>query len=96
MKMTKDLRKSRTETISREYADSIIRSMTKSLIVVSSEGNIQSVNAATCALLGYEKEIVGQRVGKLVAEELFKGSGIEDLIKKGSVENVESLPVKSR
>jgi PAS domain S-box-containing protein len=94
-KMTED-KKSRAEIISREYADNIIRSMTESLIVVSPEGNIQTVNAATCALLGYEeKEMVGQPVGKIVAEEeeeeelRFKGSGIEDLIKKGSVRNIE-------
>jgi len=96
-KMSEDLRKSGNEITSREYADNIIRSMTESLIVVSPEGIIETVNPATCALLGYEqKEIVGQPVGKVVAEEeeeeeeeLFKGSGIEDLIKKGSVQNVE-------
>jgi len=93
--MSEDLRKSGNEITSREYADNIIRSMTESLIVVSPEGIIETVNPATCALLGYEqKEIVGQPVGKVVAEEeeeeeLFKGSGIEDLIKKGSVQNVE-------
>ena len=96
--MPEDLRKSKNEIISREYADNIIRSMTESLIVVSPQGIIETVNPATCALLGYEqKEIVGQPVGKVVAEEeeeeeeeeLFKGSGIEDLIKKGSVQNVE-------
>jgi PAS domain S-box-containing protein len=83
-----------TEIVPREYADNIIRSMTESLIVISPEGNIQTVNAATCGLLGYEeKEIVGQPVGKVIGEEekqLFKGSGIEDLIKEGSVRNIES------
>jgi len=94
--MSEDLRKSGNEITSREYADNIIRSMTESLIVVSPEGIIETVNPATCALLGYEeKEIIGQPVGKVVAEEeeeeeeLFKGSGIEGLIKKGSVRNVE-------
>jgi len=96
--MPEDLRKSKNEIISREYADNIIRSMTESLIVVSPQGIIETVNPATCALLGYEeKEIIGQPVGKVVAEEeeeeeeeeLFKGSGIEGLIKKGSVRNVE-------
>ncbi len=93
-------KKLRDEIISaQEYAGNIIRSMTESLIVLSPEGNIETVNAATCALLGYEeKEIIGQPVGKIVAEEeeeeeeeevLFKGSGIEDLIKKGSIRNVE-------
>jgi PAS domain S-box-containing protein len=90
-KTTED-RKSRAEIISvQEYADNIIRSMTESLIVVSPEGNIGTVNAATCALLGYEEEeIIGQPVGKIVEEEEeLEGSGIEDLIKKGSIRNVE-------
>ena len=94
--MTEDKR-STNEIVSREYADNIIRSMTESLIVVSPKGNIETVNAATCALLGYEeKEIIGQPVGKIVAEEEeeeeeeeLEGSGIEDLIKKGSIRNVE-------
>ena len=97
-KTTEDKKSTAEIIISREYADNIIRSMTESLIVVSPEGNIQTVNVATCTLLGYEeKEIVGQPVGKIVAEEeeeeeeedRFKGSGIEDLIKKGSVRNIE-------
>ena len=92
--MTED-KKSTNEIVSREYADNIIRSMTESLIVISQEGGIQTVNAATCALLGYEeKEIVGQAIGKVIAEEEEEeeeeqGSGIEDLIKKGSIRNVE-------
>jgi PAS domain S-box-containing protein len=90
-KTTED-KKSINEIVSREYADNIIRSMTESLMVVSPEGNIQTVNAVTGALLGYEeKEIVGQPVGKIFAEEEpgFNESGIEDLIKKGSVRNIE-------
>ena len=90
-KTTED-KKSINEIVSREYADNIIRSMTESLMVVSPEGNIQTVNAVTGALLGYEeKEIVGQPVGKIFAEEepWFNESGIEDLIKKGSVRNIE-------
>ncbi len=89
--MNEDLRKLRNEIISPEYADNIIRSMTESLIVVSPAGNIEIVNVTTCALLGYEeKEIVSQPIGKIIAEEdELKESGIEDLIKKGSVQNVE-------
>jgi len=67
--------------------------MSNSLIIVSPEGNILTVSAAACAMLGYEeKELVGQPFGKFLAEEdlLFKGTEIDDLIKKGSGRNVET------
>ncbi|TES86019.1 PAS domain S-box protein, partial [Candidatus Aerophobetes bacterium] len=80
----------------KNYTDSIIKSITDTLIVVSPEGSIQTVNHATCVMLGYEeKELVGQPVGKILAEEeeeevsLFKGSGLDDLIKKKFISNVE-------
>lgn len=86
--------KSRVEIVSYKNVENIIRSMSESLIVISQDGIIEFVNAATCALLGYEeREIVGQPVEKIIAEEeqqlRFKGSGIEDLIKKGAFQNVE-------
>jgi PAS domain S-box-containing protein len=85
--------KSRAEIVSYKNVENIIRSMPESLVVVSLDGIIEFVNAATCALLGYEeREIVGQPVEKIIAEEQqlrFKGSGIEDLIKKGAFQNVE-------
>ena len=78
---------------SKEYIENVIRSMTESLIVVSPEGAIQTVNAATCAILSYEeKELVGQPVGAIFEEEeelVFKGSGLDDLIKKGAIRSIE-------
>jgi len=48
-------------TVSRDYVEEILESMHESLVVVSAEGNIQTVNKATCALLGYEeKELIGR------------------------------------
>lgn len=69
----------------------IIRSMLGSLLVVSPDGNIQNANAATCTLLGYEeKELVGQPVEKIFAQELsLNGSWFDDLVKKGFVRSVE-------
>ncbi|MEW5767309.1 MAG: PAS domain S-box protein [bacterium] len=94
-KMTRDLYKSRDEIISgKEYTDNIIRSMLESLIVVSPDGIIQTVNAATRALLGYqEEELFGQPLEKILAkEELpFKGAGVDDLIKKGVVQSLETI-----
>ena len=69
----------------------IIRSMLGSLLVVSPDGNIQTANAATCTLLGYEeKELVGQPVEKIFAQELsLNGSWFGDLVEKGFVRSVE-------
>ena len=47
-------------TVSRGYVQGIIHSMSESLIVVSTEGEVATVNPAACALLGYrETELVG-------------------------------------
>jgi len=84
----------------KNYTDSIIKSMIDTLIVVSPQGNILTVNAATCTMLGYEeKELIGQSIEKIFVEEeeeeeeeeelVFKGTGIDDLIKKGFISNVE-------
>ncbi|AGF77572.1 PAS domain S-box [Desulfocapsa sulfexigens DSM 10523] len=56
--MANDLRKT---TVSKEYVDRIFQAMTNSLIVLDSEGFIESVNSATLSLLGYEtNELIGQ------------------------------------
>ncbi len=48
-------------TVSKDYFDNILSSMTNTLIVVSLDNRIVKVNMATCALLGYtEQELVGQ------------------------------------
>jgi PAS domain S-box-containing protein len=84
-KMTKDLQKI---TVSRDYVDDVLRSMNDTLIVVSPKGNIQSINAAACNLLGYEeKELAGQPFGRIIQEG--KLSAVEDLIKKGDISHVE-------
>ncbi len=43
----------RSKTVSKDYVDSILRSMVNTLIVVRPDHVIQSVNAATVRLLGY-------------------------------------------
>lgn len=48
-------------TVSKNYIDNVIRSMTDLLIVFSPDGTIRSVNHATLNLLGYEEqELLGQ------------------------------------
>ena len=52
-----------TTTVSKNYVDNIIRSMIDTLIVVSPDGAIASVNRAALSLLGYEEhELLGQHV----------------------------------
>jgi len=96
-KMALDLKNTRDKLITaKEYTDNIVNSMVNSLIVVSSEGKSQYVNPVSCSLLGYEEnEIIGQHIGIIFAEEeelSFKGSGLADLIKEGTVRNLEKKP----
>ena len=79
----------RASTVSKDYVDNILRSMNDTLVVVSPDGNILTVNDATCAMLEYkEEELVGQPVGKIFSEEqLFKDARFEKLIKDGSIRN---------
>ena len=72
---------------SRSYTDNIIKSMMSMLIVVDLDGNIRTINKATEKVLGYdEKELIGQSVGVVFAEESL---GIDDLIKKRYVRNLD-------
>ncbi|MCL0060367.1 PAS domain S-box protein [Dehalococcoidia bacterium] len=57
-------------TKSKAYTESIIQNFLDTLIVVDAEARIQTVNPATCHLLGYtEEEIIGQPVGIIFEEE---------------------------
>jgi len=93
--MTENLQKI---TVSKNYTDNIIKSMTDSLIVVDPDAKIKIVNKATCDLLGYTEEgLIGNDVSLMFAEEeeeeekeeggLLKGTSIKKLIKQGSIYN---------
>jgi len=57
-------------TVSKHYVDNIIRSMTDSLVIVSPDGSIRSVNRATLDLLGYaEEDLVGKQLPTILVEE---------------------------
>jgi PAS domain S-box-containing protein len=65
-RMTHDLRET---TFSKEYVQNILKSMNEALIVLSPEGNIQTVNQAACDLSGYTAgELVGEPVGIIFGE----------------------------
>ena len=85
-KMTKDLRKSKY------YVDNILQSMMEALVVVTPEAMIQTVNQATCDLLGYPaEELIGQPMDKVFTEEElpFKVSMLDSLMEKGVLTNIE-------
>ena len=55
---------------SKAYTESIIQNFLDTLIVVDVEAKIQTVNPATCHLLGYtEKELIGQPISMIFAKE---------------------------
>ena len=82
-------------TVSRNYMDSILRSMTGTLIVISSDTTIQTMNQATLNLLGYEESELVEKPIKVVITDgdqklnLFSGTGLKKLIEKDSVQGIE-------
>ncbi len=81
-------------TVSKNYLDNIIQSMTDMLIVVNQDTKIQTVNQATLDLLGYtESELVGQPLDLVFAQGTFKKLGIADLMKIGFFKAVETTYV---
>jgi len=60
----------------RDYTENILRSMTDMLVVVSPQGSIDTVNEATCNLLGYsEHELIGQPASLLFEEKAEEQEG---------------------
>jgi PAS domain S-box-containing protein len=76
------LQKSSEYSVSLDYLDNILRSMHDALIVISPRHKIKTVNAAACALLGYdERELMNQPVEKIFAEGAgAEGQGFDELI----------------
>jgi PAS domain S-box-containing protein len=86
-KMTDDLQKT---TVSRDYVDSIIKNMMDSLIVLSPNGKIKTVNQAALDLLGYEKdELLNQPFEVIFKDESSGKSSFNKLLKQDSADNIE-------
>ena len=84
----------RDTSVSRDYVDNILGSMNDLLMVIKSDGAIQTVNGATCRILGYEEhELVGEPIEKIIDQEMrgvkgqtiFSRVGLQELLKKGSI-----------
>ena len=91
--MAMDLRQT---TVSRDYMDNILHSMINALVVLTPDGEIRWANQAACKLLGYkEKELAGRHAEVLFAPEgevpLSVKSPLEDLLRGGSIQNVEKV-----
>jgi PAS domain S-box-containing protein len=75
------------------YVLSICESLTESLVVLSPESIIQSVNQSTCDLLGYRQEdLIGYHGSILLAEPdvLLQDLTFDHLVKEGAITNLET------
>lgn len=85
--MAEDLQHSTAHVIS------ICESLVESLVVLSPDAIIQSVNQSTCKLLGAKKEeLEGQSVGMLFADPsaILPNLGVEYLDIHGAIQNIET------
>lgn len=59
-------------TVSKDYVDNIIKSMSETLIIISPENTIKDVNAAAGSLLGYTREeLIGEPISTVIDASLF-------------------------
>ncbi len=88
--MTQDLR---SKTVSKDYVDSILKSMVNTLIVVHPDHTIQSVNVAALQLLDYpEPELIGQSMDRILQTPQNRSQSLlEEALEKGAVSNVDVI-----
>jgi len=86
--MARDLEKT---TVSKEYVDNIINSMSNAIIVASPEGKIIRINPATTTLLSYqETELINQSIGMVIDGGHPQKSSLQnDVLKEDSIQNVK-------
>lgn len=83
-------------TVSKDYADNIIRNMMDALIVADPARRIVTVNRALCRLMGYgEEDLVGRSFGDLFGIGTSSTQDIEHLAFEGELKNAEAF-VRSR
>ena len=90
--MIRDLR---AKTVSRDYVESILKSMANTLIVMGLDRKIQSANAAALDLLGYgADDLIGQPVD-LILEASDQRPVLDEALAQGFLSNVD-LHYKTR
>ncbi|MBU0730558.1 MAG: response regulator [Proteobacteria bacterium] len=81
----------KSTTVSRDYVDKIINTMLNTLIVVSRDGKIQTVNDATAIITGYTaEELVGKPFDLIIAKE-SNLSQISYLLQQDEIKNEEVI-----
>ena len=81
-------------TVSKNYVDNVIRSMTDILIVFNPDGTIRSVNHAALNLLGYEEqELLGQDAHVLFPsnENQLGGTKYQEILRHGSIHQITTI-----
>jgi PAS domain S-box-containing protein len=78
-------------TVSKNYVDNVIRSMTDILIVFNPDCTIRSVNHAALNLLGYEEhDLLGQEAAILFPpdENPLSGNTYHEILARGSIDQI--------
>jgi PAS domain S-box-containing protein len=87
--MANDLQKT---TVSRDYVDGIIRSMADTLLVIDPDGTIKTMNAALTGLLGYEEELQGKPLDRLLANGKTEAENLIRLMQQeGWISSIETV-----
>jgi PAS domain S-box-containing protein len=91
-RMTAELQKT---TVSKNYMDNVLKSMAGTLIVVTPDKRIRTINRAACELLGYEEtELLDQPVDVIFGSDKempFSKKNLRKLLKSGELRNVETF-----
>lgn len=80
-------------TVSKEYLDSILKSMLDCLVLLDNKGIIQSMNRSAEQLLEFQRdELMGQQIGVLFppTQDFLTPERMSQLLKEGSYGHVES------
>lgn len=90
--------KLRDTTVTKDFVDNIISSMTEALIVVRPDNTVDMVNEAAISLFEYnEKELIGKKVTELIeSEEIFWREFRNDLIKSQDHKSYDTMAITKR
>lgn len=89
--MVDELRKT---TVSKNYMDNVVNTMAGSLIVLSPQGKIRSVNLTTLRLLGYKQEEITEKPVETIMPDcagLYSMLSFSGLPMQGSISDIETL-----